>query len=288
MTLGLTAAVRVQQHQVGDARWETAVRQPHLRLAPLLVGPYTGWVEHHTPAVVRRELPFPGLPLILNLGPAFRLTDSRTGISSAHRSFVAGLDDWYTGSESPNGACGVQVNLTPLGARRILGLPLHLLTRRIVSLTDLLGADGGMLEARVAAEQSWEGRFAQLEQWLLARLDRAAEPSAGVAWMWGQMHHAGGQVEVGRLSAELGWSRRRVVAEFREEVGLAPKLIARIIRFDRMVGRLRRGTAPSWTALAYESGYHDQAHLIREVRGFAGCTPTDLPGHLLPIADPPG
>jgi AraC-like DNA-binding protein len=101
------------------------------------------------------------------------------------------------------------------------------------------------------------------------------------------MHQAGGQIETGGLAAELGWSRRRVADEFREHIGLPPKLVARIIRFDRMVGRLRRGTALSWSALASESGYHDQAHLIREVRGFAGCTPTELPGHLLPAPEAP-
>jgi AraC-like DNA-binding protein len=267
--------------------WETAYREPHARLRAALHGGYVGWVEDTDRPQLRRELPFPGLPLILSLGPAFRLSDSRNTSAPPLKigSFVAGLDDWYTVSESPTGATGVQVNFTPYGASRILGIPLELLTRRIVPLADLLGAEGRLLESMIGEESTWDARFAGLEEWLLQRLDRIRPPSAEIEWIWRQFARSGGTAEIGDLTRELGWSRQRMVNQVRRELGMAPKLLSRIVRFDRVTRRVRGGRLRGWSALAVECGYHDQAHLIREVREFAGCTPTELPGHLAPVPE---
>jgi AraC-like DNA-binding protein len=76
------------------------------------------------------------------------------------------------------------------------------------------------------------------------------------------------------LAEELGWSRRRLVACFREEIGLAPKALARVIRFDRAVVRLRSGAALG--ELAHACGYCDQAHFNREFRQLAWMTPGEF------------
>lgn len=269
--------------------WETAFRQPHERLRALVHGGYVGWTEWTEQPLVRRELPFPGLPLILSLGPPFRLSDSRYPELPPLRvgSFIAGLDDWYTQSESPSGATGVQVNFTPYGASRILGIPLELLTRRIVPLADLLGENGRLLEAMIGEERSWERRFLRLEAWLLQRLDRVPPPGAELEWIWSQLQRSGGGTPIGHLTTALGWSRQRMVNQVRQELGMPPKLLARIVRFDRVAGAIRSGPVGSWSALAARCGYHDQAHLIREVREFAGCTPTELPKHVTPSVEPP-
>jgi methylphosphotriester-DNA--protein-cysteine methyltransferase len=53
---------------------------------------------------------------------------------------------------------------------------------------------------------------------------------------------------------------------FRDQVGVAPKLYARIIRFNRVMQHLRHGGHGTWADLALEFGYYDQAHLVRDVR----------------------
>lgn len=257
-------------------------RQPHARLAPLLHGSYVGWVDDTRQGFTHRELPFPGLPLIITLGATFRLADTRKhGEPMRVGSFVAGLDDWFTESHSPAGTCAIQVNFTPIGARQLLGIPLEQLTRRIVSLEDFLGTEGRRLEQRIAEESSWAGRFDQLERWLLERLTSNAAPTAALSWLWGELTLSKGTASIGALGASLGWSRQRMVTECRRELGMSPKLLARIVRFHAMTGRLRSGRTRSWSSLAAECGYHDQAHLTHEVGALAGCTPGQLPGHLL-------
>jgi AraC-like DNA-binding protein len=80
-------------------------------------------------------------------------------------------------------------------------------------------------------------------------------------------------VRIGELTRELGWSRKRIVARFREEIGLTPKQSARLLRFERARALAESGERPDWAWLAREAGYYDQSHLINEFRSFTGRTP---------------
>ncbi|MFC4114235.1 helix-turn-helix domain-containing protein [Nonomuraea zeae] len=80
-----------------------------------------------------------------------------------------------------------------------------------------------------------------------------------------------GRVRVERLVAELGWSRKRRWSRFRAQVGLTPKRVARLIRFDHAAHRLVTGHGAA--SVAAESGYADQSHLHRDVMACSGMTP---------------
>ena len=67
-------------------------------------------------------------------------------------------------------------------------------------------------------------------------------------------------------------------AQFRRQLGITPKLAARRLRFDRVLGRLDASAAIGLADIAAECGYADQSHLSREFRVFAGCAPPAGPG----------
>jgi len=257
------------------ALWETVRRRPDARLRGAVLS-YTGYVEH-APAPMRRlEVPFVGIPLILSLGPSLLVDGVR------HRSFVAGLDDTATVTEYAGEQHGIQVNLTPLGARRLLGLPMSELSRRVVALEDVLGAPAARLVERLHDAGGWETRFALLDHLLLGRLAGAAPVAPEVEHAWARLKGADGAVAVATLAAEVGWSRRHLAARFHDDVGLPPKTVARILRFERVTGTLRAGGGAALADIAYACGYADQAHLNRDFRAFAGTTPTAFVARLLP------
>ena len=160
----------------------------------------------------------------------------------------------------------MQVNLDPLAARALVGAPLHEIAHRTVPLEDVL--DAPFLVEQLA-EADWDTRFALLDGTLAPRL-AGARPSPEVAWAWGRLRATHGRVPIGVLAAELGWSRKRIVARFRDEIGLPPKAVARLLRFER--ARELAGTM-AWGELAYECGFSDQSHLIAEFRRITGRTP---------------
>lgn len=255
------------------AMWEAVSGTPNVRLRGCVLS-YLGYVELATAPMRRLEVPFAGVPMIVSFGPSILVDGVR------HRSFVAGLDDRATVTEYTGEQRGIEVTFTPLGARRLLGLPMDELARRVVALEDLPGAAG--LAERLHEAPGWEARFALLDELLLRRLDGAPPADARVAHAWTRLQASGGGIEIGALAGEVGWSRRHLAARFRTEVGLAPKAVARILRFDRVTRTLRANAGEGLADLAYACGYADQAHLNRDFREFAGTTPTAYAASVLP------
>jgi AraC-like DNA-binding protein len=276
--------LRSVRHDSELGSWESIFREPDPRLKGLLDGPYHGWIERTTGTMLRREVPSSIVPLIINLGPAYRLIDptDRTRPPRCLNSFVAGMHDSCALVESGGFAICVQVNFRAIGAWQFLGVPMDSLTNRVVEFEDILGPSARRLISQMQNASDWMSRFDLLERFLLTRFENAAPASPSVSWAWRKLNETGGLVSVGDLATELGRSRKHLIAQFRREVGMPPKTLARIIRFGRVTKALERDHIKSWVQVAYHCGYYDQAHLIRDFREFAGTTPTEYLGRLLP------
>jgi transcriptional regulator GlxA family with amidase domain len=87
------------------------------------------------------------------------------------------------------------------------------------------------------------------------------------------MRESRGRTAVGALATELGWSHRRLIARFREQVGMPPKTIGRLLRFENVSRALMARPEPPLAEVAFDCGYYDQAHLNRDFRDFAGMSP---------------
>jgi AraC-like DNA-binding protein len=107
-----------------------------------------------------------------------------------------------------------------------------------------------------------------------ARATPHARATRAVQWL----QASGGQLRMSELARTLGVSERTLHRDVLDEAGVAPKLLARVLRFQRAVALLRTGAGEDLASVALACGYADQAHLSREVRELAGVTPTVLAG----------
>jgi AraC-like DNA-binding protein len=250
------------------------VRQlPSPQLRPYLLTALEGWTQTRGSQTKLREVPFPGVPLIFGLGGSWLIEGPEARQPECHESFVSGLHaaPALVQPADSSWSC-IELRLTPVAAHRILGLPMHELTNRSVALEHLVrGADE--LSERLRDTESWSERFALVESFLFQRLDESEAPAREVEWSWHELRRTAGQAPIGGLAGELGWSHRRLIARFREQIGLAPKAVARVMRFDRAVQALRAPTR-GLAEIAYDCGYFDQAHLNRDFRALAGTTPS--------------
>ncbi|MFC4062533.1 helix-turn-helix domain-containing protein [Planomonospora corallina] len=232
----------------------------------------TAYTERHDAPLARREPPFAGIVVIFGLGAPLDLR----GPGGARRlaSFVAGLHDTYVDTLTTGTAESVQIDLTPAGARRLLGVPMSELANRVVSLEEVLGPWADAALERLARAGDPRGRLALLDGLLTRRIHAAPAPDPRVGWAWDRLVATGGTAGVTALARELGWSHRHLVARFHDQIGLAPKTAARVLRFERALERLRAGARPAETAAA--CGYYDQAHMNRDFRAMAGACPGEL------------
>ena len=274
---------------------------------------YVGYRQAGVAPGRHRGLPSPYLTVIFTLDDPLVLAehpDPRQPPGS-YRTLVGGLHTSPALITHPGRQSGIQLLLSPLGARALLGMPAGELVNIDVEGPEVLGSVADRIGERLREAPDWPGRFAVLDQMLASRLAAgpagpavSTEAGAEVGLAWSRLMSAGGRCSVSGLADETGWSDRHLRGRFRDETGLTPKAAARVIRFDRArrllqhraaagtglpAHRAAGGTAlpglpahrdaggtalPALADLAADCGYYDQAHLAREFRELAGCPPS--------------
>lgn len=166
------------------------------------------------------------------------------------------------------------VHFRPGGALPFLGTSPSELVDSHVELRDVWGSSALRLREQLLEASSTAARFAILEAALLQRLRRARPLHPAVAAAVAALAGSGPGARVAAVAAAVGLSPRRFIEVFEREVGLTPKLYARLQRFHRVKQRIAMlGGPPSWASFAIDSGYFDQAHMIREFVEFSGISP---------------
>lgn len=279
--LDALSAIRVIRLESAGLRFELAFATPSPDLRPY-VREFVGWIDQSTTPGRRRQVPSGVLPLIINFEAVVREHKADATEASTYRTFTAGLHERYTIVETLGGGLGLQVNFTPLGARLYYDRPLLELTNRTVELSDVIGTSASTLMCQLHEAGSWHHRIQILEKDIQSRLHRAGRLHDAVMHALTTLTAAHGDVRVRGLAEASVWGDRHFTRQFREHVGLAPKMYARLLRLNRAIRLGATGRAVSLASIAQVCGYYDQAHLARDCRAIAGLPPSALLRHQLP------
>lgn len=169
----------------------------------------------------------------------------------------------------------VGARLAPGALHRLLPIPQDRISGQIIALDSVWERWTRETVDAVGSAATPATRLAALERAFEAI---APESSTATATRWldlaiRRLQASGGMASIARLADDLGFSRRQFERRFREHVGLPPRLFGRIVRFQRAFQSLG---VESGASIAARCGYADQAHLVHEIKRFAGQTPTLL------------
>ncbi|MDT0274451.1 AraC family transcriptional regulator [Blastococcus goldschmidtiae] len=259
-------------------RQESVVHRVHPRLRPF-VAAAVGYRHEGLPPGQHLGLPSPFLTVIVALDEPLEMAAHPDPAQSPGRydGLVGGLHTRPARIAHPGRQSGIQLSLTPAGARALLGCPAAALASLDAPLDDVLGPVGAEVIERVRSAEGWAARFAVLEAALLRRVGYG-EVRTEVAEAWRLTTASAGRLPVAEVAARVGWSVRHLEQRFRAETGLGPKEAARVARFDRarraLAERAAAGRGLDLAGLAGATGFADQAHLTREWRAFSGLPPT--------------
>lgn len=214
-------------------------------------------------------MPSSSLTLVVSLDEPLVLSGGPAGTRREFGASIAGMHSTPVNIHHDGRMRGVEIDLTPAGARALLGCPVGELAHQVLELSDVMGDAADRMrdqlhevpavdQVRVLTGLFGGGRQAKPMEERLAR-----------AWKCLQARH--GLVSVAELAEDAGWSRRHFTQRFTREFGQGPKTVARLVRFGRSRAMVRHGIPAS--EVAARCGYADQPHLVREWRSFAGTTP---------------
>jgi AraC-like DNA-binding protein len=224
-------------------------------------------------------------PMDWQIAPLGAITVSFDLESPAHTLHpVCGLRDRPLTMHGPPGKYqGMSIGLTPMAAYALLRVPLSEVANATVDVTDILGARVKELIERLRECGDWAERFRIVDRHLLRWLDGGPELARPVFGAWHRLTVTGGRIPISALADEVGWTRQHLVTRFRQQIGLTPKTVARVLRLHRAAVMMVQPSPPPWSEIAHRCGYADQAHLNRDFRALTGTTPTEY----VPTTPPP-
>jgi len=246
-------------------------------MLPGLVANTVGYHTRRETARMHRGLPSPWLTFIFSIGDPIEL------VGGSPRRFdviVSGLHTIPAYVREPVRQEGIQLAVHPLAARRLFGMPASELVRRDVEGTDVFGPGARLVRERLGDTNRWQARFSTVADFTRARVDAAGQgrgvrPEVTEAWRWLMVRHGAGSIR--ELSRHVALGERQLGAEFSREVGLSPKSVARLMRFEHAValvaGRERARVPVDLAGVAATCGYFDQSHLARDFVSFTDFSP---------------
>ncbi|MEM6470007.1 MAG: helix-turn-helix domain-containing protein, partial [Planctomycetota bacterium] len=169
------------------------------------------------------------------------------------------------------------VQLSSIGGLPVLGIPMKEVSDLCEDVTHVVDESSSMTELsdRLMGAPSEFECIKLLESWVATRI-ASSSTNKIMEQVIAEMNKTSGNCAVSSLAKQVDLSRRHLGRLVQQEVGLSPKQLGRVIRFDRAVqlGRIRPGR--SLSRIAFRSGYSDQAHMTREFRQLGGITPSAI------------
>ena len=169
----------------------------------------------------------------------------------------------------------VYIRFHPFGFNTLLGLKGTELIDRVVDVADLHRESYRSLLNRIIAEPTDTGRISRVMEWLEGRAAKALMPHELVVNACSLIQKTEGCQPIGELCGTYN-NYKQVQRKFEHHMGLNAKLYARMVRFEAMMEVIRQQPQVDWFDLIERFDFHDQSHLIKEFRQFAGETPTSF------------
>jgi AraC-like DNA-binding protein len=225
-----------------------------------------------TPEDIQRIVPDGRPELIIHLGDSFAHRRGAIWEVQPECFFVGQISGpMLLRPTGPTNTLGIRFH--PHGASRLFRIPLEELSGRSVPLHDLSPQLNRELTA-VRDIYTTTMQLAHVDRVLQRGFVRKAKKDRLVEAAVAEIIASGGAVETAALADRLSVSLRQLQRRFKDEVGIGPKLLSRMQRFQRVFWAYE--SSSDWVDVAVECGYFDQAHLINDFRNFAGEAPASL------------
>jgi AraC-like DNA-binding protein len=163
----------------------------------------------------------------------------------------------------------IVVEFNPQGAYRFFHLSLSDIKNQIHSLADILGSVARKLEEQVSNARSINEKVTLLQQFLFKQFTRQPEDSI-FEYCVAKIISSRGKVTIKELEKKTGYSSRWLNMKFKDNLGVSPKNLSTIIRFNQYYNAVANNNEMDFMQNAFYEHYYDQSHFLKEFKRFTG------------------
>jgi AraC-like DNA-binding protein len=191
-----------------------------------------------------------------------------------HHIFLVGIQMHPTTIASTATETGtIGIELTPKGLYHLFKLSMHEITNRMMSFEEIFGLWGARLQNKVGNVEDPHAKIALLQMALTHLLRQNDKEYALLDHALDLLAQTHGMMRVQDLAVHLGYTRRYVDRLFQEHIGVSPKSLASILRFQEVYQGWMQHPSPTFFRDQWPAYYYDQSHFIKEFKRFTGVTP---------------
>lgn len=235
------------------------------------------YADYSAEHLVDKLLPDGSINLLMDMSnkPSRLYHDLELKKSTAFNgSFISGQHKGYMLIEANHSSMMV-TRFKPGGAFPFFDFPVSELNNSVKQLEPIWGDKVEKTRKAIIAEKEIEKKFELIEEFYVSKIrtdfkrDEAFETV--IAHLIANPHLS----NIRELAGLMGVSQKHLITLFDKRVGLKPKYLARIFRFQKAIQKLEHQDKIDWIDIAHECGYYDQSHFIRDFLEFSGINPSD-------------
>ena len=221
----------------------------------------------------QRILPDGCIEMVLHYGDPYRQYFEDGSSILQPKSFIYGQITKYI-EIAPTGVSGIiSARFLPDGISPFINLPVSSLENKAVPLAEVFFEDGKKLEEKMLKANDNKERIKLIETFLLSRLTEPTTIDTITKSCVEVIFQSKGQIGLAELADKMNINRRNMERKFIAAIGISPKQLARVARLQATLKMLEQKKFTSLTEIAYENGYFDQAHFIKDFKEFTGISP---------------
>ncbi len=235
---------------------------------------YEGFAPPHTK---EKRLPDGAVELLINLREEPKLLFDNHDQGKAtefKRSWISGQQEGYIVIDVAGESSMMGIRFKPGGGWPFFPFPMSEIQNGVVELDLIWGREAHFLQEKLVAASSPALKFHLLENFLLDWANGQLDANPYIDFAVQALQHPGEDFSIKWLTQKTGISHKHLIRTFDKCIGVKPKMLARILKFQKAIHLLEQRQTVKWTDLAYDCGYFDQAHFIKEFQQFSGINPT--------------
>jgi AraC-like DNA-binding protein len=165
--------------------------------------------------------------------------------------------------------------LRPFALKQLFRIDPSVMVNRDHEGESVFGRGVAELWLKLAERSSFLERVRVAEEYLLPFASRALARTPIMLSAQHIIRHMGA-TRIEKVANYTALSLRQYERRFADEIGMSPKLFARITRFQIALDVKRIAPHRSWLSVAHELGYFDQMHMIRDFQSLGGDSPVQV------------